>query len=152
MITKSIWLTLTLFVSSVALAQETVIYQFGAAGPNDGAGPNGTLVFDAVGNMYGTTGTGGTEGAGTVFELSPLQDGTWQETIIYDFCSGGLQNHCPDGEEPEAGLIFDTRGNLYGTTTFGGNGSGTVFELSPPSQPGGSWTHQVLWSFPGADV
>lgn len=115
-------------------------------------GPNGGLVFDPAGNIYGTTIGGGTAGAGTVFELSPLQDGTWQETILYSFCPGGINNGCPDGRQPLAGLVLDSSGNLYGTTTYGGNGSGTVFELSPPSQPGGSWTHQVLWSFPGGNI
>jgi uncharacterized repeat protein (TIGR03803 family) len=129
-----------------AFAQETVIYQFGAAGSNDGGGPNGGLVFDATGNMYGTTVGGGSFGFGTVFELSPLKDGTWQESILYNFCSAG--NLCPDGQFPGAGVMFDASGNLYGTTTYGGaHLSGTVFELSPPSQPGGSWTEQVLWSF-----
>ncbi|MGB7584712.1 MAG: choice-of-anchor tandem repeat GloVer-containing protein [Terriglobales bacterium] len=151
MVSKITWLTLTLLLSSLTLAQETVIYQFGAAGPNDGAEPNGGLVFDAAGNMYGTTVKGGSFGFGTAFELSQLKDGTWQESILYNFCSAG--NLCQDGQFPKAGLIFDAGGNLYGTTTYGGaGGSGTVFELSPPSQPGGSWTEQVLWSFPGADV
>ncbi len=152
MISKIKWLTMTLLLSSLALAQETVIYQFGAAGPNDGSLPNGGLVFDTEGNIYGTTVAGGSFGFGTAFELTPLQDGTWQETILYDFCSAG--NFCPDGQYPEAGLIFDTSGNLYGTTTSGGaNGldDGVVFELSPPSLPGGSWTEQVLWSFGGAN-
>ena len=154
MITKSIWLTLTLLLSYLALAQETVIYQFGAGGPNDGAEPNGGLVFDAAGNMYGTTVAGGSLGFGTAFELSPLQDGTWQELVLYNFCSAGTENFCADGQFPQAGVIFDTSGNLYGTTVSGGaNGldDGVVFELSPPSQPGGSWTEQVLWSFGGAN-
>ncbi|MFZ0285866.1 MAG: choice-of-anchor tandem repeat GloVer-containing protein, partial [Terriglobales bacterium] len=98
-----------------------------------------------------TTVGGGSFGFGTVFELSPLNDGTWQESILYDFCSVG--NLCQDGKYPSAGVIFDAIGNLYGMTLYGGgSGSGTVFELSPPSQQGGSWTEQVLWSFPGANV
>jgi uncharacterized repeat protein (TIGR03803 family) len=151
MITRTKWLGLMLLLSSLAFAQETVVYQFGAAGPNDGAEPNGGLVFDAAGNVYGTTVKGGSFGFGTTFELSPSRDGTWQETVLYNFCSVG--SLCQDGQFPKAGLVFDASGNLYGTTTYGGaKGSGTVFELSPPSQPSGSWTHQVLWSFPGADV
>jgi uncharacterized repeat protein (TIGR03803 family) len=155
MISKIKWLALTLLLSSFALAQETVIYQFGAAGPNDGAEPNGGLVFDTAGNLYGTTIVGGSANAGTAFELSPLQDGTWQETILYNFCPGGIYNGCPDGRFPENGLVFDAKGNLYGTTTYGGQnngvGYGTVFELSPPSQPGGSWTEQVSHSFGGVN-
>jgi uncharacterized repeat protein (TIGR03803 family) len=151
MITRSAWLGLTLLLSCLALAQETVIYQFGAAGPNDGAGPNGGLVFDAAGNIYGTTGVGGSGGGGTVFELTPSQGGTWQETILYNFCPGGIENGCPDGYYPNGGLVMDVNGNLYGTASDGGTNClcGTVFELSPPSLPGGNWTQQVLWSFGG---
>jgi uncharacterized repeat protein (TIGR03803 family) len=144
---KITWLGLTLLLCSLAFAQETVIYQFGANGPNDGAVPNGGLIFDAAGNIYGTTVEGGSFEFGTVFELSPLQDGTWQETILYNFCS---VNGCLDGQFPHTGLISDVSGNLYGTTAHGGtHGNGTVFELSPPAQPAGSWTEQVLWSFGG---
>ncbi len=150
MTTRITWLGLILVLSSLAVAQETVIYQFGAAGPDDGIVPNGGLVFDAAGNMYGTTVGGGSANDGTAFELSPLQDGTWQEVIVYNFCSAGSGGDCPDGAIPNGGLVFDASGNLYGTTTYGGaadGGEGTVFELSPPSQSGGSWTEQVLWSF-----
>ncbi len=146
MTTRITWLVLMLLLTPFAFAQETVIYRFGAAGPGDGSQPNGGLVFDPAGNIYGTTVQGGSFGFGTVFELSPLQDGTWQETILYSFCS--TINLCPDGQYPRAGLIFDTSGNLYGMTPTGGaHGSGTVFELSPPAVPGGNWTQQVLWSF-----
>lgn len=132
-------------------AQETVLYSFGT-NPNDGTLPNGGLIFDKTGSLYGTTQRGGSvcsEDCGTVFELSPLPDGTWQETVLYNFCSGGLQNVCPDGQNPHAGLIFDANGNLYGTTTYGGANfdGGTVFELSPPPAPGGNWTETVLWNF-----
>jgi uncharacterized repeat protein (TIGR03803 family) len=149
MITKIASLALTLLFSALLFAQETVIYQFGAEGSGDGFQPNGGLVFDASGNIYGTTIGGGLAGVGTVFELSPLQDGTWQETILYNFCPGGVQNGCPDGREPLAGLALDSNGNLYGTTYEGGANLfyGTVFELSPPKMQGGSWTEQVLWSF-----
>ncbi len=154
MINKIAWLGLTLLFSSLACARETVVYQFGASGLTDGSAPNGGLVFDAEGNIYGTTVAGGSFGFGTAFELTPSQDGTWQEIVLYNFCSAGTQNFCADGQFPQAGVIFDRSGNLYGTTVSGGaNGldDGVVFELSPPSQPGGSWTEQVLWSFGGAN-
>ena len=79
---------------------------------------------------------GGTYGKGTVFELSP--NGT--ETVLYSFGGGA------DGQNPSAGLIFDTSGNLYGTTVNGGTyGHGTAFELSPSGA--GGWTETVLYSF-----
>jgi uncharacterized repeat protein (TIGR03803 family) len=135
-----------LLLGCAAFGQETPIYQFGATGSADGATPNGGLIFDQAGNMYGTTEVGGVEGAGIAFELSPAQGGTWKETILYNFCSVG--SGCLDGGIPLGGFALDVIGNLYGTTKFGGaNGEGTVFELSPPFQKGGSWMEQVLWSF-----
>jgi uncharacterized repeat protein (TIGR03803 family) len=124
-----------------------VLYSF-LAGPY-GAGPMGSLVFDAVGNLYGTTGGSGSGNGGTVFELSP-SNGSWLETVLYNFddFSGST-----DGVEPAAGLIFDAKGNLYGTTTRGGafgsgngTGFGTVFELSPGIN---GWTETILYSFGG---
>jgi uncharacterized repeat protein (TIGR03803 family) len=134
-----------------AQAQYQVLYSFGANGSNDGSLPKGKLVLDVHGNLYGTTNTGGSTGAGTIFELSPSISGQWTENILYNFCS---QPDCSDGASPSAGLIFDQAGNLYGTTVQGGlSGNdccfGTVFELSPPALPGGSWTEEVLWRFGG---
>ena len=127
---------------------EKVLWNFGGTG--DGTNPSGTLVFDAKGNLYGTTAYGGATGNGTVFELSPAAGGTWVEKILYSFAAA------PDGNSPKReALIFDSKGNLYGTTRFGGpntvsNGSGistggTVFELSPAA--GGTWTEKILYSF-----
>ena len=101
-----------------------------------GRTPFGNLIFDSAGNLYGTTFAGGTYGKGTVFELSPY--GT--ETVLYNFGSGA------DGQNPYAGLIFDSSGNLYGTTVNGGAyGGGTAFELSPNGA--GGWTETGLYSF-----
>ncbi len=114
---------------------EKVLYNF--QGGADGAVPLGSLIFDAVGNLYGTTYG---PGNGTVFELTPAVGGTWTERVLYNFGSG------TDGVGPEAGLIFDAAGNLYGTAAYGGShGSGAVFELTPAA--GGTWTEKVLWSF-----
>ncbi len=116
---------------------ETVLYRFpgGPAGGNPGLGD---LLFDSQGNIYGTTESGGEMGLGTVYELTP-SNGTWVETVLHRF-SGGT-----DGAVPEAGVIMDSAGNLYGTTVGGGLGqSGTVFELSPS---GSGWTEQILHSF-----
>ncbi len=128
-------------------AEYKVLYNFcSAANCADGARPHSKLVFDKAGNLYGTTAGGGNNGLGVVFELSS-SGGVWGETVLYSFCVGGVRN-CPDGANPMAGLTIDAGGNLYGTTSAGGTfGIGTVFELSPSSHPGGSWTETVLWSF-----
>jgi uncharacterized repeat protein (TIGR03803 family) len=124
---------------------ETVIYNFQA--DKDGAGPMAGLVMDQAGNLYGTTLGGGAFLDGTAFQLTPpaAPDGAWTETVIHTF-SGS-----PDGEYPVAPMIFDSAGNLYGTTVFGGGQSslGTVFQLMPPAAPGGAWTETVLYRFTG---
>ena len=120
---------------------ETVLYSFNWNGNGtDGTNPGGGLIFDAAGNLYGTTVYGGTYGYGTVFELTPAAGGTWTEKVLWSFGNG------TDGANPGGGLIFDAAGNLYGTTVYGGTyGYGMVFELTPAA--GGTWTEKVLWSF-----
>jgi uncharacterized repeat protein (TIGR03803 family) len=119
-------------------ASQKVLYSF-TARRGDGAVPLAGVVFDSAGNLYGTTTGGGSDGDGIAFELSPMPDGEWAKTVLYNF-------NWTDGAHPEANLIFDSSGNLYGTTVYGGaNGQGTVFELSPAE--GGGWTEQVLHSF-----
>ena len=133
---------------------ETVLYSF--TGMADGANPFAGLISDSHSNLYGTTNAGGS-GFGVVFELSPPTGGSgqWTETPIYIF-SGRT-----DGSYPYSGLVFDSRGNLYGTTAIGGlksgatckrtNGCGVVFEVSPPAGGSGDWTETVLYSF-GASI
>jgi len=100
----------------------------------DGAVPHGTLIFDAPGNLYGTTHNGGTSGYGTVFQLTP----SGALNVLHSFTGGS------DGAYPEAGVITDMAGNLYGTTYGGGaGGQGTVFQLDP------SGNLTVLHSFTG---
>jgi uncharacterized repeat protein (TIGR03803 family) len=122
---------------------ETVLYRF--TGGSDGAAPQSNLIFDATGNLYGTTGGGGNaSNGGTVFELTPpsTQGGAWTETVLYRFAGG------TDGKIPVAGLVFDAAGNLYATTLFGGaTNAGTVFQLMPPAIEGGAWTETVLHTF-----
>jgi hypothetical protein len=126
--------------------QEKVLYSFGPT-YQDASLPSG-LVFDAAGNLYGTSNYGAYDG-GTVFELTPTATGAWTETVLYNFCP--QHPSCPDGSLPNPGLVFDGAGNLYGTTRIGGvygigsGGYGTVFELSPTS--GGNWSETVLHSF-----
>lgn len=121
--------------------------------PSDGWGPRATMIFDASGNLYGTTTSGGAGvGAGTVFELTPTAD-SWTETVLHSFQAG------PDGNYPSGTLAMDAAGNIYGTTGQGGSGSsfcavfggcGIVFELSPPATQGGVWTESILYTFQGA--
>jgi uncharacterized repeat protein (TIGR03803 family) len=112
---------------------ETVLYSFGSQS-GDGSNPYAGLVFDKTGNLYGATYSGGTNGGGTVFKLSP----TGTETVLYSF---GSQSG--DGSNPYGGsLVLDNNGNLYGTTVGGGaHGDGTVFKLTPTG------TETVLYSF-----
>jgi uncharacterized repeat protein (TIGR03803 family) len=132
---------------------ESVLYSF--SGLSDGASPQAGLVQDQAGNLYGTTYSGGVStigsvncegGCGTVFELSPA-NGSWTETVLYSFANG------KDGANPLGGLVIDSAGNLYGTTSVGGGsincqGScGTVFELSPAGN--GNWTEKVIYPFRG---
>jgi len=92
----------------------------------DGAEPSGgSLIFDTTGNLYGTTGGGGTNSVGAVFELAPVAHGAWRERVLYSFNNTGT-----DGFNPNGGLLFDASGNLYGTTADGGvYGAGTAFEI-----------------------
>lgn len=99
---------------------ESVLYRF--AGGTDGNLPLSGLIQDKKGNLYGTTASGGTYQAGTVFRV----DHTGKETILYNFTGGG-----DDQGFPHTGVIADEEGNLYGTTSFGGPGFGTVFKLEP---------------------
>jgi uncharacterized repeat protein (TIGR03803 family) len=113
----------------------------------DGFFPSAGLIFDQAGNLYGTTAGGGVVGGGTAFKLTPNQDGSWTESVLYSFCSVG---NCADGSGPAAGLIFDAVGNLYSTTEVGGTsgcaaGCGVAFQLKPNQD--GSWTENVLYTF-----
>lgn len=108
-----------------------------------GYAPQGGLVADAAGNLYGTTWGGGIYDYGVVFKLAPDGKGGWTETTLHAF-------NGTDGNQAVASLIFDQAGNLYGTTLIGGSrfgGNGNVFRLSPNSD--GTWTETVLFKFNG---
>ena len=95
-----------------AASYGAVLYSF--TGGSDGANPQSRLTFDAAGNLYGTTYSGGLWGYGTVFELSPNGNGGWNETVLYSFTGGA------DGANPVwSYVMFDSVGNLYGTAYSG---------------------------------
>lgn len=122
---------------------QTVLYSF--TGGIDGGTPidkDGPLI-DSEGNLYGTTFGGGTYNDGTVFKLTRGSSG-WEENVLWNFTCGN------DGCGPEASLVFDSAGNLYGTTYEGGpnvSGSGTVFQMSPDGR--GNWNETTLHVFTG---
>jgi uncharacterized repeat protein (TIGR03803 family) len=110
----------------------TVLYNFAGATAGDGAAPYGSVMIDRKGNLFGTTIAGGAFNNGAVYKL----DTQGKETVFYSFTGGS------DGQFPWAALIMDEAGNLYSTTSFGGNyGDGTVFELDPTGN------EKVLHSF-----
>jgi uncharacterized repeat protein (TIGR03803 family) len=130
--------------------RETVLYSFGKSSI-EGALPYSPLIFDAAGNLYGTTAGGGAAcSCGAVFELIPTAGGGWKEKTLHRFKDDGV-----DGDSPVGGLVFDASGNLYGTASGGGDlncygdsgyaGCGAVFELTPSSD--GTWTETVLHDF-----
>jgi uncharacterized repeat protein (TIGR03803 family) len=142
-LTLAVLSTLLLIAVRPALAQtENVLYNF--TGGSDGADPSSSLISDGAGNFYGTTVYGGKRDLGSVFELSP--NGGWNETVLHSFTGG------KDGEYPRfSPLMFDSAGNLYGTTYYGGlsgcgYGCGIVYELSPARR---GWRETVLYSFTG---
>jgi uncharacterized repeat protein (TIGR03803 family) len=133
---------------------ESVLYSFDPTG-NNGNTPASLLIFDSSGNIYGTTPGGGDPncqagiGCGVVYELSPpaRKRGAWSYATLYAFQGGN------DGITPWGSMVFDTAGNLYGTTQTGGGkaSAGTVYRLTPPGGGGGAWTESVLHGFTGSD-
>ena len=138
---------LTLLLGTSASAAYTIktLYDFcGVANCTNGEEPEGALLRDASGNIYGTVSDGaGPEGGGGVYELTPNGD-TWTEQILYALCTASA---CPYGSAPTSGVIMDTAGDLYGTTTFQGiNDGGTVFELIP-NKSKTKWKAKLLFAF-----
>jgi uncharacterized repeat protein (TIGR03803 family) len=134
--------------------REKVLHRFDN-NHKDGFYPSASLIFDAAGNLYGTTYQGGAYRFGTVFELTPKANGDWTEKILHSFHRYGKNGvYGKDGASPYASLIFDSAGNLYGTTSAGGafsgnncprDGCGTVFELTFKTR--GGWTEKILHNF-----
>jgi uncharacterized repeat protein (TIGR03803 family) len=119
------------------------LYSF--RGQPDGSFPYGALFIDRLGYIYGTTYYGGTNGIGTVYKISPTaaprRFGEWKEEVIYSFQPG------TDGNSPISNLVSDAAGNLYGTTSEGGLGRGTIFKLSRVGAS--NWTETVVHAFAG---
>jgi uncharacterized repeat protein (TIGR03803 family) len=151
---------------------ETMLHTFGEV-PDDGIVPMAPLTIGPGGVLYGTTYYGGTgvcytsggltSGCGTVFQLTPpsASGAPWTYSVIHDFTGAD-----GDGAAPVAGVVVGKNGAIYGTTLSAGStasdsacpasyyviaGCGIVFELTPPSTPGGAWTETVLHSFSGQD-
>jgi uncharacterized repeat protein (TIGR03803 family) len=145
---SSVWsVVVSIAVVAMALAhaasaadKKSILYKF--TGGYDGGIPYSGLVFDAAGNLYGTTSYGGRHVFyGAVFELTQI-NGKWKERVLYSFKGG------KDGSYPQAPVVFDKAGNLYGTTSYGGAyGYGTVFELTPTN---GGWKESVVYTFQGS--
>jgi uncharacterized repeat protein (TIGR03803 family) len=143
----------------------TILYTF--KGGKDGYLPFGDLVFDGAGNLYGATYFGGGKGTtcdpyyqycGTVFELSPphKKGGKWTEKVLHRFAGISNSQQNGDGANPNGGLVIDSNGNLFGTTSIGGHsncpgfegvGCGTAFELNPPAKKLGKWTEKIIHRF-----
>ena len=136
---------------------ERRLYSFSNVG-TDGVFPNGPLLLGTNGVLFGTTIYGGVaskergcpQGCGVVFALTPpaVPGGAWTEQVLHSFTGS------PDGGFPLGSLVADKSGRLFGTCSIGGAtpdglppGWGTVFELSPPASPGGSWTEHTIWAF-----
>jgi len=136
------------FATKAAAVNEKVIHNF-IIYPH-GAYPVGNLIADAAGNLYGTTQSGGEHGNGAVFRLTRKSNGKWVETVLHSF--GGNFEGVGDGRQPTGGLTFDTSGNLYGTTVFGGRidcRCGTIFEFTPAA--GGKWNYHIIYRFKGTN-
>ena len=125
----------------LAESQELVLHTF--TFHKDGAFPFAGVSFDSKGNLYGVSSEAGfIQGSiccGTVFQLVPSDDGTWAYNVIHTF-----EGPISDGEDPTGSVIFDSAGNLYGTTQNGG-WCGVVYELSPT--PAGPWKETILHYF-----
>jgi uncharacterized repeat protein (TIGR03803 family) len=120
---------------------EKLLHAF-ISGALDGCAPYSTLLLDSHGNLYGTTTFGGPNSVGTVFQLMPKPGGAWVEKVLYSF----KQNYTRDGFYPNAGVVMDSSGNLYGTTQQGGlTNAGTVFKLTPTAT--GPWIETIILNF-----
>jgi len=134
---------------------KNILYSFNDS--LDGAAPSSSVAFDHEGDLFGETTYGGSlacpsSGCGVVYELTPQTGGEWKFSVAHTF--DGLNGS--KGNQPAGGLVFDSSGNLYGTTTGGGDaacysgyGCGTIFKLSPKA--GGDFTFSLIGAFNNTD-
>jgi len=119
---------------------ESILYSFTSG--DDGETPMAGVAFDATGNLYAASWQGFYNGYGAILRLVPNPDGSWTPSVLHTFIGGR------DGAFPRGTLVFDSAGNLYGTTSVGGVfGDGNILKGSP--QTDGTWTGQVLHQFTG---
>jgi uncharacterized repeat protein (TIGR03803 family) len=127
---------------------ETVLYRFIPFRVDNAAQPQSGVIMDANGALYGSSLHGGPANAGTIYKLTPPASAgaAWTQTVLHAFSNNA------DGCWPVGGMVIDSAGQLFGTTTNCGSGlSGTAFRLTPPATPGNAWTKTVLHDFSGAD-
>jgi hypothetical protein len=155
-----ITLTNTVFRLTPPLAGQsawrfTVLHSF--TDGDDGGQPNANLVQGADGALYGTASSYGQFLQGVVFRLNPPAPGQtqWTETVLHAFDYSFVWNN-GDGSEPDAGVVMDGKGALYGTTYYGGStadpyaiGWGAVYRLTPPASGQTAWNETVLYRFKG---
>jgi uncharacterized repeat protein (TIGR03803 family) len=124
--------------------RETTLHAFSDT-PADGIFPQGAPTFGPHDALYGTTSGGGAKNYGTVYRLAPpaAKGGAWTEEILWDFLG-----YPGDGQGPVGALAIGPDGAIFGVTEYGGLGGGTVFQLTPPASPGGSWVETLLYEFP----
>lgn len=147
---KNSLLLATLALAPLAAAQtESTLYSFTET---TNFWPQGGLIEDSTGNLYGTTKGGGTYGVGSFYELSPptQSGGAWTETTLYNFPSYGNTGYVPSSD-----LVTDSNGAFYGTTWIGGDSvcnCGLVYKLVPPLKKGAAWNEKVLYAFTSANA
>jgi|CZKD01.1.fsa_nt_gi uncharacterized repeat protein (TIGR03803 family) len=147
---NALLITTLVALSVIANAQtENLLYTFSET---TNFWPQGALLEDGSGNLYGTTRGGGAYGVGAVMELSPpaVSGGAWTMTTLYSFVPYGGTGYVPISD-----LVKDQAGALYGTTYSGGDpvcNCGVVYKLNPPAVKGGAWTESVLHGFTGNDI
>ena len=139
-------LTLAFSVAASAQTVESTLYTFSET---TSFWPQGSLIEDGTGNLYGTTRGGGAYGVGSVIELSPpaVSGGAWTLTTLYSFVPYGASGYVPVSD-----LVKDQAGAFYGTTYAGGDpvcSCGGIYKLVPPAVQGGAWTESVLYNFKG---